>query len=150
MPDDEMEISTLSGYTGRSIKPTGSIYRLSFEAVSQMTDIQLLDHIKQLKEELHEAERFADQKRVCLTIATGQLEENREKLRRKLRNIHVTPTSIKIGVDARGFVTKESFGASIERWKKAGKSDSEILDMISKMRAFVEASKEKKNGKANA
>jgi len=144
-PEDLEEI-TLSQIS----KPVGSIYRLSTQTVSQMTDPELLNHIKKLKEELREAERQADQKRVCLTMATSQLEVSREKERRRLRNIRVSPTSIKIAVSPKLSV-KDNLGVMFRKLRDVGKSEDEILGIIKQLQQIVEQSnKETISGKQSS
>lgn len=142
MDENGLEIEHLADYSGRIIRPVGSIYKLTAMRVSEMTDDELASHIKALKVEIKEAAEKLDQKRVLLTIAEGQSAENDARKFRRLRNVHVSPGGIRISA---GPHLKANFGEMIARWKANGKSNEEIYDILSKLKELVERSN-KRNG----
>lgn len=143
IPDSfSLEIEELTD--GRIIRPVGTIYHLVAKTISQMTDIELRNHIAELRLRVKEAELTVEQKRVHLTHALGELEDREDKIRRHLRNIRVTPSAIKILVPVNGSMSA-AFGNIVTKWKTQGKSPEEINDILEKMKRLLMAGQ----GRAN-
>ena len=120
--------------SGRILRPVGSIYRLVSKRLSEMTDPELSSFIQEMKLQVKQAELSLDQKRVHLSQATAEQEGREFELRRRLRNIRISPAGIKVKANQS---TRDSWLTIVNKWRASGKSDREIYDLLAKLQQAV-------------
>jgi hypothetical protein len=89
-------------HRGTHLTPSGSGFKSLAARISQMTDPALGQHIQFIRQQVKEAEKVLDYRRIDLSVSQLELDHRDEEVRKKLRGTKITAGKISVVASGAG------------------------------------------------